>query len=79
MATNEELSWPSVGRFVSAYEENLMAADSERPATLAWPQLEHSRTVDAKDHGCCGDRARHLRDSTRSTPTVDAKKGSESS
>ncbi len=32
MAASAELSWPSVGKFVSAYEENLMAADtSARP------------------------------------------------
>ncbi|MDP8927954.1 MAG: hypothetical protein M3O70_05060, partial [Actinomycetota bacterium] len=31
MATSGELSWPSVGSFVSAYEENLMAADTPPP------------------------------------------------
>ena len=28
MAASEELSWPSAGSFVSAYKENLMAADT---------------------------------------------------
>lgn len=32
MATSGELWWPSAARFVSAYEENLMAADSSDAA-----------------------------------------------
>ncbi|MDP8930611.1 MAG: hypothetical protein M3O70_19105, partial [Actinomycetota bacterium] len=43
MATSGELSWPSVGSFVSAYEENLMAADNrEGPAQGSLRVLDES-------------------------------------